>query len=138
MAVSPYKTVYFEITNKNTNSNVFKDFFENMLNKLSNEEKTRSVFILDNLSSHATLQMFDFYNSKKLKILFVVPYFSKLNMIELCFRGIKNILYKNLFSTIKDVEEKVKKIIMDNDFISSYKFFFKETLNNYLNFINNN
>ena len=138
MAVSPYKTVYFEITNKNTNSNVFKDFFENMLNKLSNEEKTRSVFILDNLSSHATLQMFDFYNSKKLKILFGVPYFSKLNMIELCFRGIKNILYKNLFSTIKDVEEKVKKIIMDNDFISSYKFFFKETLNNYLNFINNN
>ena len=135
MAVSPYKTIYFEIKKNNTNSEEFKKFFENMLSKLSDKEKDESVFILDNLSSHATPEMFEYYSSKKLKVLFGVPYFSELNMIEFCFRGIKNILYKNIFSSITEVEEKTKNIILDKDFVSSYQFFFKETLNNYSNFL---
>ena len=138
MAVDKDKTIYFQITKNNTDSNKFKTFFENLLNKLNDKEKNESLFILDNLSSHSTPEMFELYSNNKLKILFGVPYFSKLNMIELCFRGIKNILYKNIFKSIDEVEEKVKLIINDKDFISSYKYFYKETLNNYLDFINNN
>ena len=66
-----------------------------------------------------------------------VPYYSKFNMIDNCFRGIKNILYKNLFISITEVEEKTRQIIADEGFISSYKNYFKETLLNYLDFWNN-
>ena len=58
-------------------------------------------------------------------------------MIDNCFRGIKNILYKNLFISITEVEEKTRQIIADEGFISSYKNYFKETLLNYLDFWNN-
>ena len=72
----------------------------------------------------------------KLKVLFGVPYLSKFNMIEFCFRGIKNILYKHLFNSIKDAVKKTEEILLDPNFYSSYIFFFKETLNNYKAFIN--
>jgi hypothetical protein len=80
--------------------------------------------------------MFSFYNDNKLKILFGVPYLSKFNMIEFCFRGIKQILYKMLFSSIKEVVKKREEILLNPDFYSSYIFYFKETLNNYNIFIN--
>ena len=94
MVVSLSKTIYYEITKNNTNSSVFKDFFEYMLNKLSNKDKDESDFILGNLSCHGAPEMFDFYNTKRLKILFGIPYFIQLNMIEFCFKGIKNTFIK--------------------------------------------
>jgi hypothetical protein len=57
-------------------------------------------------------------------------------MIEFCFRGIKQILYKMLFSSIKEVVKKREEILLNPDFYSSYIFYFKETLNNYNIFIN--
>ena len=64
MAVSTYKTITYEITKNTANSEIFKKFFEKILNELSLNEINESLFILDNLSSHATPEMFEFYNKK--------------------------------------------------------------------------
>ena len=111
-----------------------------MLSCLSEEEKSRTVFIMDNHSSYLTPQLFQFYHEKKLKVLFGVLYFSQLNMIELVFRGLKNITYKLLFKTNKEMEKKVKETLNDKNFCLSYRYYFKETLNNnnYLCFLKNN
>ena len=136
LAVNPQKNIFYKITNTNTNSKEFKEFFTNLLTKLSDKDKENTLFVLDNLPAHCTPEMFSFYNENKLKILFGVPYLSKFNMIEFCFRGIKNILYKHLFNSIKDAVKKTEEILLDPNFYSSYIFFFKETLNNYKTFIN--
>lgn len=57
-------------------------------------------------------------------------------MIEYCFRNIKNVTYKLLFSTIDEVDEKIKEILTEEKFNTSLKYLFKETLRNYLSFIN--
>lgn len=138
LAVNKEKTIYFKITEKTTTSIEFQKFFFQMLSCLNDEEISKTIFIMDNHSSHLTPQMFELYHEKKLKVLFGVPYFSQLNMIELVFRGLKNITYKLLFKTIKDVEKKVKETLNDKNFCDSYKYFFKETLNYYLCFLINN
>ena len=136
MAVSSEKIIYFKTTKFNTNNKVFIEFFSEMLSKLSEDEKNKSLFILDNCTIHSTAECFELYNSQKLKVLFTVPYRSCFNMIEYCFRNIKNVTYKLLFSTIDEVDEKIKEILTEEKFITSLKYLFKETLNNYLSFIN--
>ena len=138
LAVSKDKTISFKLTQNTTTSNEFQTFFIQMLSCLDENEIQNSIFILDNHSSHLTPKLFKLYNDKKLKILFGVPYFSELNMIELVFRGLKNITYKFLFKSIEELENKVKELLNDSKFCLSYKFYFKEVLNNYLNFININ
>ena len=140
LAVNKDKNIFFKLTEKTTTSLEFKNFIEQMLSKLSEEEINKTIFILDNHSSHSTPELFELYHEKKIKILFGVPYLSKFNMIEFVFRGIKNILYKQLFESITEIEKKVKEILSDNNFCLSYKYYFKETLNNYYKFLitNNN
>ena len=54
LAVNKEKTIYYKITEKSTTSNEFQNFFFQMLSCLSEEEKSRTVFIMDNHSSHLT------------------------------------------------------------------------------------
>ena len=54
LAVNKEKTIYYKITEKSTTSNEFQNFFFQILSCLSEEEKSRTVFIMDNHSSHLT------------------------------------------------------------------------------------
>ena len=58
LAVNPQKNIFYKITNTNTNSKEFKEFFTNLLTKLSYKDKENTLFVLDNLFAHYTQEMF--------------------------------------------------------------------------------
>lgn len=138
MAVNRNKIIHYEITDSNTTSNIFLNFLKSMMEKLSDDDKKITVLIMDNLSSHLTKELFEFYYQKKMKVVFNVPYLSKFNMIELCFRAIKNKTYKKLFKNKKELQNEIQ-LYIENDYLKNIlPKFYREKLNNYLDYINNN
>ena len=126
MAVS-YKRVYgFTINIESTNSKNFKLFMEKIISNLSQNEIKNSGFFMDNLSSHKTCELYEFYKKYNLKILFNSPYQSSFNMIEYCFRYIKNNTYKKLYEELSDLMNDVEEIIKSENFKEYLeKFFWK-------------
>jgi len=66
---------------------------------------------MDNLASHVSIKMKIFITNKSLKIHYNVPYESIFIPIELAFRAIKLIIYKNIYNNINDLAKHVKQII---------------------------
>ena len=106
-----------------------------LVNNMSQDEKNRTIFILDNLKSHYTLELFEFYYNNHLKILFTVPYNSPFNMVEICFRYIKNIIYKKIYSSKSELLKDIKNILEGKVIYKSLDKLFKETLNKYKKFV---
>jgi len=138
MAVSKERIIYYELTDNNVDSAYFLSFMESFNEKLSDKDKKESVIVLDNLPAHATAELFKFYSEKKMKVVFNVPYLSKFNMIEICFRALKNKIYKNLHKNINDIKKEIKEYIEGEYLRGLLGKLYKETLNKYLNFIDNN
>jgi len=136
MAVNTNKVLHYKITEINTTGKKFSEFFRELIDKLNEEEKNNSLFILDNCSSHLTAESFKLYDKEKIKVLYTVPYRSNFNMIEYTFRAIKNITYKKLFSSIDELKTELVIIINDEAFNKRLKLLYKEVLLNYLDFIN--
>ena len=138
MAVNRKKIFHFKMNNESTDSNTFKKFMEEMLQKMTQEEIKNSVFVLDNLISHKTLELYKFYSERKLKILFNAPYISEFNMIEFFFRYLKNITYKKLYSSINELKKDLLEIINEPKSKEVLEKIYKETLGNYISFYNEN
>ena len=134
MAVTKNKVVYYHINKEVTDTNTFKKFMEDMIHSMDKDEIAKSVFIMDNLACHKTIELFNFYYDNHLKVLFNAPYISQFNIIEFVFRHIKNYTYKKLYNSIKALEKDVC-IIINSDIL---KKLWKETLNKYISFYNNN
>ena len=105
---------------------------------LTDDEKKNSIVIMDNLLSHLAKELFEFYYANKLKSLFNAPYLSKFNMIEVCFRVLKNKTYKTIYKNITELKIELKILIEGDYLINFLNKLFIETLNNYLNYISNN
>ena len=93
---------------------------------------------MDNLKAHLTLELFELYYNNNLKILFNIPYKSSFNMIEKVFRYIKNLTYKQIFSSQNKFVNKIIEIIESEKLKITLKKLFKETLNIYEDFIKSN
>lgn len=135
LAVSTKKVLLYELSYDNINANKFLNFMEKLCGNLSENEKNNSIIIMDNFTGHLTMELLEFYKKKGLKILFNVPLLSTFNMIELCFRFLKNIIYKHLYKDIKEVENHLIELFKENHLEKKLILFFKETLNKYLKFI---
>lgn len=135
MAVSTKKILYYKITTENTDGKIFSQFLKEFLVALNEEEKNTSLIILDNCTAHLVYECFQIFNENKLKVLFTVPYRSNFNQIELVFRSIKNITYKELFSSIENLKNRLEQIIKSEELNKTINLLFKDILNNYLNFI---
>ena len=64
-AISSLKLFHWKLYKENTTSELFKDFFSEMISSLNEEEKKTALFFLDNASIHSTLEMMTFYQEKK-------------------------------------------------------------------------
>ena len=138
MAVSSKKVYGFVINDDTTNSKTFEKFMEYLLNNMSKIEIKNAVFFMDNLNSHKTCELFSFYKNNNIKVLFNCPYISEFNMIEYCFRYIKNLTYKRLYSSIFELKKDVTEIIKSKNFENTLEKLYKDTLSNYINFIDKN
>lgn len=134
LAVSDKKVINYKFTNKNTNTAEFIKFFLETIDKLNEEEKQKTLFIMDNHVSHISKETLDVVKNKKLKVLYSVPYESKFNPIELSFRHIKNIIYKNIFKSINQIKRLVVDVLNSKKFEKTLYKNFLETLNVYINY----
>ena len=112
MAIDEEKIIYYEINKENIDEAVFLNFMVKLNHEIIEKKLNPCVIIMDNLSSHKTSNLIDFYIQNKINILFNTPYLSTFNAIELSFRNIKKFLYTKYFSSIEEVEEEVKNILM--------------------------
>ena len=56
-------------------------------------------------------------------------------MVELVFRTLKSIIYKELFNSIKEVENKVVDLLKSETLETQLNLLFKETIQQYIRFI---
>lgn len=138
LAVGTKSIINFNLCNKNTNSDLFIEFFEDTIKKLPEIELKKTLFVMDNLSSHISKKMKKIISEKSLKVLYTVPYESIFNPIELAFRGIKVIIYKNIYNNLTCLEKDIKKIIFSERFKTTLFKNFLETLEKYNIFIKKN
>ena len=138
MAVTAEKLIKYHLIEKSTNSDNFLNFMNDLVDSLTDEEKESSILIMDNCRSHLSPKLFEFYSNNKLKILFNIPYQSTFNMIEGCFRFIKNLTYKRLYNNISQLTNDIIKIIEGVEFKTCLRKLYHETLVVYKNYITSN
>ena len=132
------EVVYYSINNENTNENNFVEFMEGCANSLKEKQYNDYIIVMDNYSVHKTKKLIQFYRENKINIIFNCPYSSYFNSVELAFRAIKKVLYKKLFNDMNEVEIEVIKILSDNNFKTTLIKNYKETLEQYLKFCEDN
>lgn len=134
LVVSDCEVIYFKITKKNTNENNFLEFMKEFEETLAKNINYKFVVIMDNLSSHRTKNLLNFYNEKKINVIFNAPYMSNFNAVEFAFRSIKFRLYNNLYESIDDTIKDVEKILTDKNFGNILLHNYIETIRAYLDF----
>ncbi len=113
MAVSKEKVVYYEMNRENINGNVFLNFINKLYDRVDSFKRNKLLFIMDNATFHRTEENIHNFKNKGIRILFNSPYKSEFNPIEYVFRHLKNYIYKKIFSTLEEVENFVKEIVID-------------------------
>lgn len=136
MAVSHEKLIHFKYVDKSINSESYLEFIQELNNKIQDDDKKKTILILDNVAFHKVATCYQYYTSNNLNIVFCSPYKSEFNQIEWSFRYIKNITYKLLFKNWTKMKEKVTDIIQSVEFKKSLKYQYRETLEKYLVYIN--
>ena len=135
LAVSSTQVVHFEFLSGTVTGDKFCNFISSLYKSILNKGMPNPVFILDNASIHKTTDVLVLLNKYKIKTLFTVPYFSQLNMIELVFRFIKNIIYKKMYTTMNDVIKDVISILNSEHLHNTMELLYKETLLKYLSYV---
>ena len=135
MAVDDKNIIYFEINKENTNQDVFLLFMENLLREIKLKNIKKYAIIMDNLSSHKTKELLNFYSKNKINIIFNSPYLSQWNAIELAFRAIKRKYYEKLFSDEEEFKNYILSIINSDVLSETLNLNFLETLKEYRKFI---
>lgn len=87
------------------NTKIFLDFLREMIKDLTDEEKKKIIIVMDNATYHVGYEVVQFFKEQKIKGLTICPYRSPFNMIELVFRFVKNIIYKNIYNTMEELKK---------------------------------
>ena len=66
------------------------------------------------------------FKKNKFKVLTIPPYKYSFNMVELTFRFIKNITYKNIYISIEQMKDEVEKILQGEDIKKSLINMYRE------------
>ena len=118
---------------------MFIEFLSDIIKDLKEEEERKKIIIIyDNTTYHISKDVIEFFKNKKLKGLTNCPYRSYFNMIELVFRYVKNIIYKNVYNNMDDLVKHATKILESENLKKSLINLYKETLEKYKIFIQEN
>jgi len=135
MAIDKNQIIYGQYYfNETIATEEFIDFLEELLKRLSEEEKQNSVFVLDNAKYHTSDKIKKFVKEKQLKFLFNIPYNSKFNCIEYAFHLMKIEINNSMIRTISDLKNKIIYLIDDEKINSNMRKIYGYTLEKYLHF----
>ena len=89
------------------------------------------TLFLDNLSTHKSKNTIKYFYENKINIIFNVPYLSRFNSIELAFRAVKNIIYKQVYENMENLKKDICKILDSEKFQKTIRYIFKVTIGEY-------
>lgn len=138
MAVDDKNVIYYEISDESTTEKTFINFIKNLIKTLKEKYEGKFIIVLDNLSSHKTPLVKQFFIENNINIVFNSPYHSEWNSIELAFRSLKRKYYQILFETKEEQVNYIKSFLENKDFSKTIEFNFCETLKSYKKFILDN
>lgn len=138
LAISYNEIIHYQINEKNTDSQLFREFVKELIKKIPEESKKNKLVIMDNAKFHLTKEVREIFEDSKLKVITISPYNSDQNMIELIFRHIKNITKRINFKSIYKLKKKIIEILEKEEIKETLKKLYKRTLIYYKNFINKN
>ena len=138
LAVDEKNVLYYEITDDTTSEAIFLSFAKNLINKLKDNYNKKYILVLDNLSSHKTSLIKQFFIDNKINIVFNSPYHSEWNSVEYAFRALKRKTYQILFKSKEEQINYIKTFLDSEEFSNTLQFNFCETLRQYMKFINDN
>ena len=110
-AINSNGILHYKIADTTINQTIFEQFFNEVINKMTDEQKLNSIIIFDNATIHKTKNMIKLYKNKGLKILTNIPYKSEFNAIEYCFGNFKNEYYKFCFANKKEQKDKIEELL---------------------------
>ena len=138
IAINEEKILLSKITTDNINSKTFKKFLKEIINDNGKFNSENSLIVMDNASYHISKSIQKFIEKQNVKIVTNVPYLSYFNSIELLFRAIKNITYKENFENIKTLKNRIEEIINNDKNKITIKKNYIETLEKYQKHLNDN
>ena len=119
-AITNNKILHYKIINGSAKKETFLDFLENIPN-------IRGKYLfLDNACIHHSKIVTEYVKTKKIKLLFNVPYSPEYNPIEIMFSKLKNL--------VKDCLNNSKLNTLTNNITNSLKHITKNNLNNFFNY----
>lgn len=135
LGVTKEKVIARYFTFENVCQNHFMNFINIISSNLRDEEKKNSIILMDNAIYHKTDDAKLCFKKNNLKVMTIPPYRSPFNMIELVFRYVKNVTYKNIYKSIEEMQKDVIKILEGEELKKTLIKLYKETLLKYKDFI---
>lgn len=91
LACNKREIIYYEIVNKNTNTDTFYEFLQNLMKNVNNK---KVYLCMDNHPIHTSAKIKDYIFNHNQKVLFGVEYYSNYNLCEYIFGDLKRIHYQ--------------------------------------------
>ena len=76
------KLIHYKIVHSSVNSTIFSDFIKELNTKLTDEEKKKSLIVLDNATYHKTKEVINTCLTNKFKVITNIPYNPKIKGID--------------------------------------------------------
>ena len=137
LASSKDKIIHQKFLKNSIDTKVFIEFLNELIEQINEDERNKIIIVMDNASFHVGHEVIDFFKEKQIKGLTISPYRSFFNMAEFIFRYLKNIIYKNVYNNMESLKKDVNKILKSENLKNTLKNLFRETLQQYVLFIQN-
>ena len=134
LIVDSKSIIYYKINHSSTNEKTFLEFMDGFLKNRKNDLNKKFILVLDNLACHKTSKIKKFFIENKINVVYNTPYMSIFNCVEIAFRYLKRHLYCNLYSSLEDAENEVKKLLESEEIKVTLKKNYRETLKTYLSY----
>lgn len=105
MGINEEGIIHYEIHKSNIDEDIFLKFIHNLKAQINKKEIKYYTLFLDNLSVHKSNNAIKFFCENSINVIYNIPYLSYFNSIELCFRALKNIIYKQVYENMEKLEK---------------------------------
>jgi len=134
-AIGLKEIIYYKIVESSVDSKEFSEFMIELSKRLNEEQKRKSLIVLDNASYHKTKEVIKVYHENKLKIITNIPYQSEFNGIEFFFGFFKNMYYKYIFTNKKEQLEKIIELFQSKELSENLESCYIQAFDKYIQYI---
>ena len=137
-AIDDTNVVHYKFSDNPVNNKVFKNFMNELCEKIGQDNIKNYLIIFDNAKCHIAKTTKKFLIEKNLKVLTNIPYYSDFNGIEFLFLNIKSHLYKMLIKNRKELKKEIESVLNQGKMKITIRKIYLNSLKKYLKFIDEN